>query len=176
MATREWLMSERNLADEPIESLGDMSERERANLALLVRQCRGWSSQNIDEVVAVMAEDGVYHDITLPPAVGHDAIREFGAGWLDAVPDLSLHIEAFCVQGNIVCDMGWMSGTITKDYFGLPGTASASTASSPRSASSRTARSSICAASGTRPTCTIRWAGIWPASSASAGRRVERGA
>ena len=122
MATREWLMSERNLADEPIESLGDMSERERANLALLVRQCRGWSSQNIDEVVAVMAEDGVYHDITLPPAVGHNALREFGAGWLDAVPDLSLYIEAFCVQGNVVCDMGWMSGTITKDYFGLSGT------------------------------------------------------
>ena len=59
MATRAWLMSERNLADEPIESLGEMSESERANLALLVRQCRGWSSQNIEEVVAVMAADGV---------------------------------------------------------------------------------------------------------------------
>ena len=52
MGTREWLMSERNLADEPVDSLGDMSESERANLALLVRQCRGWSSQNIEEVVA----------------------------------------------------------------------------------------------------------------------------
>ena len=122
MDTRDWLMSARNLADEPIESFGDLSESERANLALLVRQCRGWSSQDIDEVVAVMADDGVYHDITLPPAVGHAAIREFGAGWLDAVPDLSLHIEAFCVQGDTVCDMGRMSGTITKDYFGLPGT------------------------------------------------------
>ena len=76
MDTRDWLMSERNLADEPIESFGDLSERERANLALLVRQCRGWSSQDIDEVVAVMAEDGVYHDITLPPAVGRAQIRE----------------------------------------------------------------------------------------------------
>ena len=123
MDTREWLMSERNLADEPIESLGgDLGEEERANLALLVRQCRGWSSQDIEEVVAVMAPQGVYHDITLPPAVGHDAIRAFGGGWLEAVPDLSLHMEAFCVQGNVVCDMGWMSGTITKDYFGLPGT------------------------------------------------------
>ena len=122
MDTRDWLMSERNLADEPIESLGDLGEGERANLALLVRQCRGWSSQDIDMVVSVMAADGVYHDITLPPAVGHAAIREFGAGWLGAVPDLSLHIEAFCVQGATVCDMGRMRGTITKDYFGLPGT------------------------------------------------------
>ncbi len=122
MNTGQWLMSERNLIDEPIEALGDASETERANLALLVRQCRGWSSQDIDMVVSVMAEDGVYHDITLPPAVGHAAIRAFGAGWLEAVPDLSLHIETFCVQGNTVCDMGRMSGTITKDYFGLPGT------------------------------------------------------
>ena len=122
MDTREWLMSERNLADEPVESFTDMTDEERANLALLHTQGRGWSSQNIDQVVSVMAADGVYHDITLPPAVGHTAIREFGAGWLDAVPDLFLYIETFCVQGNVVCDMGRMSGTITKDYFGLPGT------------------------------------------------------
>lgn len=122
MAKREWLRSERNMSDKPIEDYEDVSEEERANLALLVRQCRGWSSQNIEEVIAPMAEDGVYHDITLDPAVGHDAIRQFGAGWLDAVPDLSLYIETYTVQGNVVCDLGWMSGTITKDYFGLPGT------------------------------------------------------
>ena len=123
MDTREWLMSERNLADEPIESLaGGLSEDERANLALMVRQCRGWSSQDIEEVVAVMAPDGVYHDITLPPAVGHDAIREFGGRWLESVPDISLYMEAFCAQGSVVCNMGRMSGTIARDHFGLPGT------------------------------------------------------
>ncbi len=122
MNTRDWLMSERNLADEPIESFTDLSDEERANLALLHTQVRGWSSQDIDMVVSVMAADGVDHDITLPPAVGHNAIREFGAGWLEAVPDLSLYIEAYCVQGNTVCDMGRMSGTITKEYFGLPAT------------------------------------------------------
>ena len=122
MSERQWMMSDRNMADQPIESFTELNEEERANLALLVRQCRGWSSQNIDEVVAPMAEDGVYHDITLPPAEGHAAIREFGAGWLEAVPDLSLYIESFCVQGNVVCDMGRMSGTISKEYFGLPNT------------------------------------------------------
>ena len=79
MGTREWMMSDRNMADAPIESFTDLSDPERANLALLHSQCRGWSSRDIDMVVAVMAEDGVYHDITLEPAVGHDAIREFGA-------------------------------------------------------------------------------------------------
>ncbi len=122
MATREWMMSDRNIADAPIESFTDLSDRERANLALLHSQCRGWSSQDIEMVVAVMAEDGVYHDITLEPAVGHDAIREFGANWMEALPDLSLYIEAFCVQGNVACDMGRMSGTITREYFGVPPT------------------------------------------------------
>ena len=115
MSAREWMMSDRNMADQPIESFTNLNNEERANLALLMRQCRGWSGQNIDEVVAVMAEDGVYHDITLPPAQGHAAIREFGAGWLEAVPDLSLYIETFCVQENVVCNMGRMSGTITKE-------------------------------------------------------------
>ena len=109
MSAREWMMSDRNMADQPIESFTNLNNEERANLALLMRQCRGWSGQNIDEVVAVMAEDGVYHDITLPPAQGHAAIHEFGAGWLEAVPDLSLYIETFCVQGNVVCNMGRMS-------------------------------------------------------------------
>ena len=122
MGKREWMMSERNMADAPIESFTDLSDHERDNLALLHTQCRGWSSQDIEMVVSVMAEDGVYHDITLEPAVGHDAIREFGGNWMEAVPDLSLYIEAFCVQGNVVCDMGRMSGTITKEYFGVPPT------------------------------------------------------
>lgn len=122
MDTREWLMSERNLIDGPLEGFEDATDDERANLMLLVEQCRGWSNGDIDRVVSVMAEDGVYHDITLPPAVGHAAIRSFGAGWLAAVPDLSLHIEALCVRGNTVWDMGRMSGTITKAYFGLPAT------------------------------------------------------
>ena len=75
MGEREWMRSDHNLADQPIESFADLSDEERGNLALLVKQCRGWSSQNIDEVVAPMAKTGVYHDITLPPAVGLSLIH-----------------------------------------------------------------------------------------------------
>ena len=74
MTAREWMMSDRNMADQPIESFTELNDEERANLALLVRQCRGWSSQNIDEVVAVMAKDGVvsrYH-----PAAGARPCRD----------------------------------------------------------------------------------------------------
>jgi steroid delta-isomerase-like uncharacterized protein len=120
MSTR--ILSDHNLLHDPIESFADMSDVERANLALLHTQLRGWSSQDIEMVVSVMAEDGVYDDITLEPAIGPDAVREFGSGWLTAVPDLTIFVEAYCVQGNIVCDMARMSGTITKEYFGMPAT------------------------------------------------------
>ena len=122
MKNQNWLMSDHNLAQDNIEKIENISDIERNNLSLLVKQVNGWSNQDIEMVVSVMAEDGVYHDITLEPAIGHAAIREFGSGWLNAVPDLSLFIETFCVQGNVVCDMGRMSGTITKEYFGLPAT------------------------------------------------------
>ena len=59
MSERQWMQSDRNLADQPIESFADLSDEERGNLALLVRQCRGWSSQNIDEVIAPMAEESI---------------------------------------------------------------------------------------------------------------------
>ena len=87
-----WQMSDYNLAEDGLETFDNISDIERINLGLLVDQVNGWSNQDIDTVVSVMAEDGVYHDITLEPAIGHKAIREFGSGWLDAVPDLSLYI------------------------------------------------------------------------------------
>ena len=122
MNKRDWLMSDYNMSEKPIDTYEGITESERASLSLLRTQVIGWSNQDIDTVVSVMADDGVYHDITLDPAIGHDAIRKFGGGWLEAVPDLDLYIEAYSVQGNIVSDMGWMSGTITKEYFGMPAT------------------------------------------------------
>ena len=122
MDTREWLMSDRNLIYDPIESFTDLSDEERANLELVITELKGWATQDLEMVLSVMAEDGVYYDITTEPAVGHQGIREFGEGWIEAVPDFTPYIEAFCVQGSVVCDMGRISGTITKEFFGMPAT------------------------------------------------------
>lgn len=122
MQTREWLMTDHSLVDDPIESFTDLSDDERTNLAMVFTQLTGWVKQDIDMVLSVMAEDGVYYDITGEPAVGHDGIREFGIGWIDAVPDFTPYIEAVCVQGNKVWDMGRIRGTITKGFFGMPAT------------------------------------------------------
>ena len=122
MNTREWLMSEVSLLDVDIDSFEDLSPQEKENLKLVITELSGWANQSVDQVLSVMAEDGVYYDITFEPAVGHDAIREFGDGWVDAVPDFKPHIEAFVVQGNKVVNMGRISGTMKKEFFGMPAT------------------------------------------------------
>ena len=122
MKTREWLMTEKSLLDEDINSFEDLSPQERENLQLVMTELKGWAPQSVDMVLSVMAEDGVYYDITGEPAAGLDAIREFGDGWVDAVPDFVPYIEAFVVQGDRVVNMGRISGTITKEFFGLPAT------------------------------------------------------
>ncbi len=122
MKTREWLMTEKSLLDQDLDSFEDLSPEERKNLGLVMTELKGWAAQSVDMVLSVMAEDGVYYDITGEPAAGHDKIREFGVGWVDAVPDFKPFIEAFVVQGNRVVNMGRISGTITKEFFGMPAT------------------------------------------------------
>jgi steroid delta-isomerase-like uncharacterized protein len=115
-------MTEKSLLDEDVDSFEDLSPEEKENLKLVMTELKGWATQSVDMVLSVMAEDGVYYDITGEPAAGHDEIREFGVGWVDAVPDFEPFIEAFVVQGNKVVNMGRISGTMTKEFFGMPAT------------------------------------------------------
>ena len=71
MKTREWLMTEDNLIYRDINSFEDLSSQERDNLQLVITELKGWATQSVDLVLSVMAEDGVYYDITGEPAVGH---------------------------------------------------------------------------------------------------------
>lgn len=122
MKTREWLMTENNLLYKDIDAFEDLSSLEKENLQLVMTELKGWATQDVGLVLSVMAEDGVYYDITGEPAVGHAAIREFGDGWVGAVPDFEPYIEAFVVQGNTVVDMGRIRGTMENEFFGLPAT------------------------------------------------------
>jgi len=115
-------MTEESLLDRDADSFEDLSPEERENLKLVMTELKGWATQSVDMVLSVMAEDGVYYDITGEPAAGHDEIREFGVGWVDAVPDFRPFIEAFVVQGNKVVNMGRIRGSIQKEFFGLPAT------------------------------------------------------
>lgn len=122
MKTRDWLMTEESLLEKDVDTFEDLSEAEKKNLQLVMTELNGWATQSVHMVLSVMAEDGVYYDITGEPAAGHDEIREFGLGWVDAVPDFKPFIESFIVQGNKVVNMGRIRGTIQKEFFGLPAT------------------------------------------------------
>ena len=122
MKTRDWLMTEESLLDKDVDAFEDLSAEEKENLKLVMTELRGWVTQSVDMVLSVMAEDGVYYDITGEPAAGHDEIREFGLGWVDAVPDFKPFIEAFVVQGNKVVNMGRIRGSIQKGFYGQPAT------------------------------------------------------
>lgn len=51
------------------------SERVRAFI-------RSWEARDVEAIVAAMTPDAVYHNVGLPEAVGHDAIRAFIAPFL----------------------------------------------------------------------------------------------
>jgi len=87
MNTRDWLMTKESLLDKDADEFEDLSAEERESLKLVMTELKGWVTQSVDMVLSVMAEDGVYYDITGEPAVGHEGIREFGIGWVEAVPD-----------------------------------------------------------------------------------------
>lgn len=100
----------------------DLTEEEQKNLAVVMEELKGWDHADVDRVLAVMSEDGIYHDITMPAAKGHDGIRAFGEGWVTAAPDFTIFIEKFIVKGKYVVNVGRISGSIQGEYFGLPAT------------------------------------------------------
>jgi hypothetical protein len=100
MKTRDWRLSRKDLLEMDIDSFEDLKPVEKENLKLVMTELKGWAHQSVDEVLSVMAEDSVYYDITFQPAIGHKGIREFGDGWVNAVPDFRPYIEAFVVKGT----------------------------------------------------------------------------
>jgi limonene-1,2-epoxide hydrolase len=38
---------------------------------------RSWEARDVEAIIAAMTEDALYHNVGLPEAVGHDAIRAF---------------------------------------------------------------------------------------------------
>lgn len=107
-----------NLVNKDIEELGEFTAEEKKNLNAVMEEQKGWCSHDVDGILSVMAEDAIYHDITLPPAKGHEDIRKFAEGWVTAAPDFYVFVDTFIVKGGYVVTAGRISGTITGEYFG----------------------------------------------------------
>ena len=123
MESADWRMVEKTIIYDPIEELAKgLSPEEKANLELVITELQGWDTQDVDKVLSVMAPDCVYYDVTGDPAIGHEGLREFGDGWTGAVPDFTIFVESFVVEGNKVADLGRIEGTIKGEFFGNPAT------------------------------------------------------
>jgi hypothetical protein len=103
--------------------LGEFSKEEQEDLHIEMEELKAWwDIHDIERLLAVTHTDVIYHDITLPPAKGHCGLQKFADGWLTASSDFSVFIEKFISKGNYVLIVGRISGTITREYFGLPAT------------------------------------------------------
>jgi limonene-1,2-epoxide hydrolase len=73
-----------------------MSER-------LVRDfCEAWTRRDIDELLGFFAEDAVYHNMPIDPAVGHDAIRNVMMLFVPMSKEIRFEIKHLAEQGNVV--------------------------------------------------------------------------
>ena len=68
-----------------------------------------------------MADDAIYWDVTMDPAVGQEAIREFGEGWLEFCPNFGCFVEKLVVQGDTVVSMGRYTATPVREWSAIPG-------------------------------------------------------
>ena len=115
-------MEGENLLHRDPASFEDLTPQERENLRVVMEELHGWDTQDVERVISVMAADGIYQDMTQPPAQGHEEIREFGRKWVGGSPDFRVHVEQFVVQGDTVVNRGVISGTIQNEFWGMPAT------------------------------------------------------
>ena len=64
--------------------------------------CALFSNPDIDRIIDWFTEDAVYHNIPMPPAVGHDAIRELILGFMGAFDGIDFIVHRQLAQGDVV--------------------------------------------------------------------------
>jgi limonene-1,2-epoxide hydrolase len=64
--------------------------------------CALWSKPNLDEILGRFTEDAVYHNIPMPAAQGHAAIREFIAGFLAGCDGIDFTVHRQIAKGALV--------------------------------------------------------------------------
>lgn len=64
--------------------------------------CALWSNPDPDEILSHFTDDGVYHNIPMPPAEGRAAIKEFLGAMLDGFDGIDFMVHRQFSQGNVV--------------------------------------------------------------------------
>jgi limonene-1,2-epoxide hydrolase len=64
--------------------------------------CQAWSRKDINEILAFMSDDAVYHNIPLQPAKGKDAIKAVINTFLPGSQSIEFRIVNTASAGNVV--------------------------------------------------------------------------
>lgn len=64
--------------------------------------CAVWSRRDIDEILGYFAPDAVYHNMPMPPAVGHAAIRQILEMFVPPASKIEFEILHLAAAGNVV--------------------------------------------------------------------------
>ncbi|MFN8036311.1 MAG: limonene-1,2-epoxide hydrolase family protein [Acidimicrobiia bacterium] len=80
---------------------------------VVTRFCNAWAKFDLDEIMGFFAEDAVYHNIPVEPAVGTDAIRTMIEGFLGGLGQVEFQVRHVVAAGDVVL-------TERVDVFELP--------------------------------------------------------
>lgn len=93
------------------------------NIRLDDRPREAWNSHDLEKMLALCAEDIVWHDVGSPePYRGKDGVRRFMQGWITALPDLDYRETNRLVTEDAVAVEFQFSGTNTGPVQVAPGT------------------------------------------------------
>jgi limonene-1,2-epoxide hydrolase len=81
----------------------ELTEAERANVALVENFCAAWSTLDLERVTALMSDDTVYRmSETTPPVTGHQALIDQMQPWVDTSHAIEFRILETFAKGPIV--------------------------------------------------------------------------
>jgi len=72
------------------------------NAAIIRDFVAAWSRLDADELTSYFTEDGVYHNMMLPPVQGHAALKPFIAGFLASWSSASWELVNLVASGDLV--------------------------------------------------------------------------
>ena len=73
-----------------------------ASEAVVREFCAAWSRRDVEELIAFFKPDAIYHNIPLPAAQGHDAIRGVMQLFVPTSQEIEFEILNIASDGNLV--------------------------------------------------------------------------
>ena len=73
-----------------------------SNEALVEAFCMAWKARDVDDIMSYFADDAVYHNIPIEPAVGLDAIRAVIEMFVPPADEIEFTIHLMISDGDMV--------------------------------------------------------------------------